>query len=98
MEIDITKTIEQKIKGKISKPEITLTPLSSGQYTARVTFNILNDVGAPVELIRIDYDVTQWNEFWNNFNSGKFLLEELKKVYSLDNLIIPDDIESWFVN
>jgi hypothetical protein len=96
--MEITYTKNEEVKGELSKPTVHIEPVLHAAYPGKYSY--CADVRFTVngQTLTLTYGPDQWNEFWNNFNSGNFLIEELKKKYNLDSLVIPNDIEDWFVN
>ena len=93
MEIQTTITTEQVIKGTLGKPRFGMHTNIDQQYWGVVTFPVSGGSELQVEI-----KPEEWNEFWSNFSSGKYLIERLKTEYDLSTLVIPNDIEEWFVN
>jgi hypothetical protein len=68
----------------------------SNEINARITFDKLNEKGERINSEILTYTGLDFNVFWNNFNSGTFLYEELKSKLGLQ-LNVPDS-EQDFVN
>ena len=73
-----------------------LTGYSKEELIAILTFNVFNEKGDALWNKFLKYKGEQFNEFWNGFNTGTFLYEELKKNANLDITIL--DSESEFIN
>lgn len=69
----------------------------AGLMQARVMFSVLCPVSQKVlkEEV-IEYSGEEYNEFWSNFNNGKFLYEELVK--NEEDIEVPDEVEDDFIN
>lgn len=63
---------------------------------AEVGFVIKNEAGAICDSQVLTYSGEDYNNFWDNFNNGKFLYEELVK--DEEDVEIPEDIEESFKN
>lgn len=69
-----------------------------GKLMAQVSFVIVCPVsGSILKEEILTYSNEQYNEFWNNFNNGKFLYGELVKTEE-EEIEIPDEVESDFLN
>lgn len=64
---------------------------------ADVLFKVLNENGAVIEEILLTYEGEEFNTWWENFNSGKFLYDDLvtRKSFSVE---VPESIEAEFTN
>lgn len=93
MEIETTITTEKVVSGTLLKPTFIMSTNGNQEYYGKVSF----PVSTGDELI-IDIPPEDWNNFWTNFNNGKYLLELVKAKYNLDTLVIPENIETWFSN
>jgi hypothetical protein len=69
---------------------------SLNEINARITFDKLNEKGERINSEALTYTGLEFNVFWNNFNSGTFLYEELKSKLGLQ-LNVPDS-EQDFIN
>jgi hypothetical protein len=97
MEISITQT--NTISGELGKPSCSIMVDGVGNYSANITFPVFTtDVLKGTETLSIFVSTRDWNTFWTEFNSGRYLIELLKQKYNLDNLTIPSNIEDWFIN
>lgn len=68
-----------------------------GNLMAKVSFVVVCPVsGNPIKEEILTYSNEEYNEFWSNFNNGKFLYEELVK--NEEEIEIPDEVESEFLN
>ena len=67
------------------------------KLSAILLFGVYNESGKRVGNKTICYSGSDFNAFWTNFNSGKFLFDELKRT---ENFIetIPMDVENDFTN
>lgn len=68
----------------------------SGNMEAEVHFDVLNEDGAVIASDTLRYSGEEFNAFWQSFNSGKFLYEELVK--SETDVTVPDSVEDEFSN
>ena len=66
------------------------------ELIARITFTISDNNGTIVKDETLTYTGIAFNEFWSNFNSGKYLYEELTK--NEIDVTVSDDVESDFIN
>lgn len=64
--------------------------------TANIQFAVYNERNERVGTHNYEYRNEQFNTFWNEFNSGKFLYEELVKKSQL-NMQLDASIENDFV-
>lgn len=60
---------------------------------AQVQFAIINELGQRIDVKVLTYSGKEYDDWWNNFDSGKFLYEELEL-----NVEIPEEVEQEFVN
>ena len=70
---------------------------SADKLNATVTFEILDENGKQVSHEFLNYSGEEFNQFWNDFNSGTFLYQNLaikKSLNPLENNSMEDD----FVN
>lgn len=79
---DVTNIVQQKINGK---------------WQADVQYSVYDQDNNFIESILLSYTGEEYNQWFDNYNSGKFLLEELivKKQLNAD---IPLGIEQEFIN
>ena len=71
-------------------------PLYNEGLTAILKFEVCDENGKHIEMKTFIYRGNDFNEFWNSFNTGTFLYEELKRNANLD--IIVSDSEAEFLN
>lgn len=64
---------------------------------AVVTFDVLDDTGKKISEKKLVYTDTNYNTFWDGFNSGKFLYEELITKEGIQAQA-PSEIEDEFKN
>ncbi len=64
---------------------------------AVIRFVVKDDQGNQVDTKTIRYSGEEYNMFWNNFNSGKFLYEQLVTKDTLP-VSVPDSVENDFLN
>lgn len=69
---------------------------NSQKLSARVNFGVYNGENR-VSSYTLTYTDKDYNDFWNNFNSGKFLFLELVKKQNL-GVQVSDTIENDFLN
>lgn len=67
----------------------------NGKLEARVAFNVLDQDDNIVKSELLIYAGEDFNTFWSNFNSGKFLYEELVKGSDIE---VPAEVEDEFLN
>lgn len=68
-----------------------------GGLSAVVTFVIENEKGERIGVERLEYAGEDYNQFWADFNSGKFLYEELAAKKELD-VTVSEAVEAEFTN
>ena len=95
IEINQPITLSDKTRYQIYSVNMT-KDWSSGKWTAIVEFVMLDNDGKPIRKHTIEYPADRFNEFWNGFNNGTFLYEELVRVKNL-GLEVPNS-ESEFLN
>ena len=90
---------EQKIVATTQKLEFNSLMMikTTEGFVAKVTFFVKNEKNKIVETIQKTYKKSEYNAWWTDFNSGKFLYEEIVKDY-YPNKTVPDTIEQEFVN
>ena len=95
------KINQQKVVAKTQDvicDEVHLIKLSSkSDKTAIVSFIVNNEKGERIDTKVIEYKGADFNTFHEDYNSGKFLYEELVEKEELV-VTIPKDIEETFVN
>jgi hypothetical protein len=64
--------------------------------SANIQFAVFNEKNERIGTHNYDYRNEQFNTFWADFNSGKFLYEELAKKSQL-NMQLDESIENDFV-
>lgn len=64
---------------------------------AIIKFGVWNENNERIDEKIIVYSGEDYNTFWSNFNTGKFLYDELKVKENL-NVDIPLEVENDFVN
>lgn len=94
--MQIETIIKEVIHGELGKPTFIMRPMLD-KYTAIITFPVLKD-GVSFRTLTTQITEKKWNAFWSQFNDGRHLIEKLQEKYDLSTLVIPDDIEDWFVN
>lgn len=67
------------------------------QLSATVRFGVYNENGEKIDTVYLQYTGAEYNQFWNDFNAGKFLYDELNAKMNL-GLIVPTTVESEFTN
>lgn len=95
--MDITITQTKNIVGTLGKPDFIMKSIND-KYSATISFPIVTTGEFTNERVVCKITSENWNTFWSLFNNGKFLVDTLKVQQNMSNLIIPNDIESWFVN
>lgn len=103
MDINITQTETKVIKGTLGKPRFSMSPDNKGKYTASIRFPIIDAEQkiAPIPTfndVTVNIPIEEWNNFWSNFNTGGYFFQLLKSKYDISALVIPTDIETWFIN
>ena len=96
--MDINTTLPgTPVSGTLGKPSFRFDVVE-GKYRAMITFPVNTGEYNPTFLqVPITFD--KWNDFNTSINNTwRPLFEELKKKYDITNLIIPDDVDSWFLN
>lgn len=68
-----------------------------GLVRAKITFGVLNAAGDVLRNEYLIYNGKEYNKFWEDFVSGKYLYEQLKKQLQLDVDIL-DKVEDDFIN
>lgn len=71
--------------------------LGTVELKAIVAFDIIDQNGKVVSSHVIKYTGSDYNTFWTNFNSGKFLYEQLVLDRDLD-IEVDNSIENDFLN
>ena len=101
MEINkpIVLTSKQTIKiNNINIQRVTAPPMvGQSGLMATVKFDVIGDNGKVVQTKTLTYKPSEFNAFWTDFNSGKFLYEELVEKQNLD-VVVPNSVEQDFVN
>lgn len=69
----------------------------NGEWSADVQTTVKDQNGNFVESLVNTYTGNNYNTWWDNFNSGRFVIEEIISKNSL-NAIIPPTIEEDFIN
>lgn len=77
--------------------EVHVTGGASGNLTAVVSFVVNDEEGNRIDTKVINYTGEAFNEFWDGFDSGKYLYEELVAKEELD-VVVPDAVEENFIN
>lgn len=70
---------------------------NQGVWSAKVVYNKLGDNGQVIDSVALDYTGTDYNTWWDNYNNGAFLIQNLITHLSL-NVSIPPNIEDEFEN
>lgn len=78
--------------------EVHIVGGGAKNLAAIVSFIILDENGKRVDTKVIEYRGEDFNTFWDNFNSGKFLYEELVANEGFDVEVNEKDAEDSFVN
>lgn len=68
-----------------------------GSLMAIVTFDVIGDSELTVSEMKLIYRGEEFNTFWANFNSGKFLYDELKLQKELE-ATVTNEVENDFIN
>lgn len=66
-------------------------------WTARVEWHCTDAEGNIIDHKTIEYSGAAYNEFWDKYINGAFLLSELIKTLGI-TATIPEDIEDSFIN
>ena len=97
--INYTQTITQTITGDWSVQNVFI---NFAEFIANVRFKCMDSNGVLVDTFAIDYLKTDntfgYDYFWQNFNSGLFLLQELIRVKGWVGINIPNNIEQDFLS
>jgi hypothetical protein len=76
---------------------VTISRLSDDALMAKVIFHVVcPNSGAFIKEEILTYTGEDYNTFWENFNNGAYLYEELTK--NLENIELPEGIENEFLN
>lgn len=78
---------------KIIFDELHIIGGKDKNLSAVVSFIILNENNERIDTKTITYTGEDYNTFWSNFNSGKFIYQELELGIEVDN-----SIENDFIN
>ena len=65
------------------------------ELNAEVQFGIYNENNERIDRIFLNYSGAEYNQWWEDFNNGKFLYDELVSKNNL-NIEVPEDIENDF--
>ncbi len=88
----------QAVSGDLQVAAYFGTQDIQGKWTAHVTFRVVLN-GEIVKLYTMSYDAAHYNDFWSNFNSIRYLFDQLILKYpELAGISIPDDIENSGIN
>lgn len=77
--------------------ECHITGGARGDLRALVSFVVENENGERIDNLYIEYSGSDYNQFWTDFNSGKFLFDELVKEKGLE-VDVPNEVEQEFLN
>lgn len=77
--------------------EVHIVGGGAKNLAAIVSFIILDENGKRVDTKVIEYRDEDFNSFWESFNSGKFLYDELVEKEGFD-VEVDEDVENSFVN
>jgi hypothetical protein len=67
------------------------------ELRASLWFDILNEAGKRIGTKTYSYVGDDFNTFWTNFNTGKFLYDEFARQESLE-IDVPETVETEFTN
>jgi hypothetical protein len=76
MGIELNQPVVIANNQKIECTSIILNKNEKG-WCAEINFSILNEEGQQIGKKSIEYKEEEFNNFWSNFNSGKYLYDEL---------------------
>lgn len=93
LEIDTPIILANKQQVKVSAVHIDWD-----SYVAAIDFSILDEAGNTVKEETIQYMPNEFNEFWQNFNSGGFLYQEYVRKKNITLEVAPKDDEEEFLN
>jgi len=96
----------------VIKPHTIIIPSQSYQFagltinkqgtalSAQVVFLVLDPTGKQIDTYTLSFTGKDYNTFWNAFNTGTFIYQELAKALGLPNSQIPGakTHETEFVN
>jgi len=77
--------------------EVHITGGASGELKAVVSFVVNDENDKRIDTQVLEYSGEDFNTFWDGFNNGKFLYEQLVEKEALA-VSIPEDVEESFVN
>lgn len=89
------RTVAQSQEFKFD--EVHITGGAKGELTAVVSFVVNDENGNRIDTQVLTYKGEDFNTFWENFDSGEYLYQELVEKEELA-VSIPEDIEESFVN
>lgn len=77
--------------------ELHITGGANGQLVATISFIVNDENGKRIDTKVLTYSGEEFNTFWSDFNSGKYLYEQLVEKQELD-VTVPSSIEESFEN
>lgn len=93
--VEQPQTIVQSSEYKFSSVVIRNIPMKG--LVASVKFDVLDQNGVKISEKSIIYSGEEYNAFWADFNSGKYLYIQLAEKENL-NVNPGDELESDFIN
>jgi hypothetical protein len=93
--IPYSQTKIQTIQGKWSVQKVSVENFR-GLWAAKVRYECKDNNGNSVDSFVINYTADKYNDWFENFNTGTFLLEELKKEKQLTEEIEADSEGNFF--
>lgn len=72
----------------VSVDQIHITGIADGRIMAIVKYIVKNEFGILMETESLIYKTNEYNDWWEKFDSGTFLLEEYAKKHKLENVAI----------
>lgn len=69
----------------------------NGKLEAIVSFVVKNEKGERLAVERLHYSSEDFNTFWEEFNTGKYLYDRLVEDKEL-SIEVPEEVEENFVN
>lgn len=93
LEINEPKVVAQS--QKYSFESVTIRKINT-KLSAILTFGVYDESNKRIDTVTKLYTDDEFNEFWTNFNSGKFLYEELVRKEAL-SVTVPDSTEDDFI-
>ena len=70
---------------------------ADGLLTAEIGFDVLDENGKRVKSYQRRYEGEEYNTWWDSFNNGKFLYQEINTTEGL-GADVSDDTEDDFIN